>query len=72
MYENLNTKLDPSNVNNKTYWIKGGGVQTISLAILAAIGIAFALSLTKSIMIPFVLSLFLYFILILVSYEIII
>jgi AI-2 transport protein TqsA len=53
----------PNALNSKTYWITGGSVQSISLAVLAAIGIAFALSLTKSIMIPFVLSLFLYFIL---------
>ena len=52
-----------SNKVNSPYWITGGGVQSLSLAILAAIGVAFALSVTKSIMIPFVLSLFLYFIL---------
>ncbi len=52
----------PSLVKGK-YWITGAGIQSASLAILAVIGIAFALSVTKSIMIPFVLSLFLYFIL---------
>lgn len=52
-----------NSLKSNKYWITGGGVQTVSLAVLAAIGIAFALSLTKSIMIPFVLSLFLYFIL---------
>jgi len=59
---NSNSELS-NTVNNSEYWIKGGGVQSVSLAVLAAIGIAFALSVTKSIMIPFVLSLFLYFIL---------
>ncbi len=50
-------------MKKKKYWITGGGVQSASLAILAAIGLAFALSVTKGIMIPFTLSLFLYFIL---------
>lgn len=45
------------------YWITGGGLQSASLAVLAVIGIGFALSVTKSIMIPFVLSLLMYFIL---------
>jgi len=45
------------------YWLNKGGVQTVSLAILASVALAFALSLTKGILIPFVLSLFLYFIL---------
>jgi AI-2 transport protein TqsA len=59
MSESPQTTLE----NKNKYWITGSGVQTLSLAVLAAIGIAFALSLTKSMMIPFVLSLFLYFIL---------
>jgi len=49
--------------NTKKYWLNQGGVQTVSLAVLASVALAFALSLTKSILIPFVLSLFLYFIL---------
>lgn len=50
-------------IKSTKYWITGSGIQSASLAILAAIGIATALALTKSIMIPFILSLFLYFIL---------
>jgi len=60
---NLESSTANGKTSGKTYWITEEGVQTISLAVLAAIGIAFALSITKSIMIPFVLSLFLYFIL---------
>lgn len=52
-----------SELQKKKYWITGNDVQSASLAVLAAIGIAFALSVTKGIMIPFTLSLFLYFIL---------
>ena len=47
----------------KKYWLNTGGVQTVSLVIIATVALAFALSVTKSILIPFVLSLFLYFIL---------
>jgi AI-2 transport protein TqsA len=61
--QNAKPNLETPKVKNKTYWITSEGLQTVSLSILAAIGMAFALSLTKSIMIPFVLSLFLYFIL---------
>ncbi len=50
-------------ITSTKYWITGSGIQSASLAILAAIGIATALAMTKSIMIPFILSLFLYFIL---------
>ncbi len=57
------SEVQSSNLVKGKYWITGAGVQSASLAILAVIGIAFALSVTKSIMIPFVLSLFLYFIL---------
>jgi AI-2 transport protein TqsA len=49
--------------DSKKYWLNTGGVQTVSLAILASVALAFALSVTKGILIPFVLSLFLYFIL---------
>ena len=52
-----------SNSNSNKYWLNTGGVQTVSLAVLASVAFAFALSVTKSILIPFVLSLFLYFIL---------
>lgn len=47
----------------KKYWLNEGGVQTVSLAIIATVALAFSLSITKNILIPFVLSLFLYFIL---------
>lgn len=57
------SEVKNSGIVKNQYWITGGGVQSASLAVLAAIGIAFALSVTKSIMIPFVLSLFLYFVL---------
>ena len=49
--------------NSNKYWLNTNGVQTVSLAVLASVALAFTLSETKSILIPFVLSLFLYFIL---------
>jgi len=45
------------------YWLNQKEVQTFSLAILATVAASFALSYTSGIMIPFVLSIFLYFIL---------
>lgn len=52
-----------SSSSQNQYWLSGEGIQTLGIAVIAVIGMAFALSLTKSIMIPFVLSLFMYFIL---------
>ncbi len=57
------SEVKSSGIAKNKYWITGAGIQSASLAVLAVIGIAFALSVTKSIMIPFVLSLFLYFVL---------
>lgn len=45
------------------YWLNQQEVQTFSLALLATVATSFALSYTNGIMIPFVLSIFLYFIL---------
>lgn len=45
------------------YWLAGNGIISFSSAILASVALAFALHYTRGIMVPFVLSLFTYFIL---------
>lgn len=49
--------------NNNKFWITEARLGALSMATLAIIALSFALSYTKTIMIPFVFSLFLYFML---------
>lgn len=48
-------------IKKNKYWLSETSFLTAGVSVLAIIGITFALYVTKSIMIPFVLSLFLYF-----------
>lgn len=55
--------MQENNNNENKFWITEARLGVWSMAVLAAIAISFALSYTKTIMIPFVFSLFLYFML---------
>lgn len=50
-------------METKKYWLYGGEIRTLSTVIIACVALAFALNYTRHILIPFVLSIFLYFIL---------
>lgn len=55
--------MEKKKLKRSKYWLSAEGVQTFGIAFLAAIAMGFALSFTSNIMIPFVLSLFLYIVL---------